>query len=207
MRKLFVSIIAVVLTSSAFATPAIAGKGQSTIFGFNLPDYVERVAILPIDSGNLGAVMPSRSGECPAIARFNFSTVESGAMSSNIAATMHWQKDLTGTGQQICVSMIRADQLAGMPRAGMKLYARVRVGNSDAQVSDAIPVTVACGVTSSACHIVPFEKFSALDQAGSTVQSIQSQVSKIWDATGNKLMQRLSENQGIPAENEKSVQN
>lgn len=118
-----------------------------------LPASVERLTLIPF-LGDLIAVMPRKATDnCPAIARFRLLTVDSGVQQSSVIADTKWEQDRLAAGQFSCKATIRADQFAGLPRPGLKVYASVQVGNDSNRSSQTLEVRTVCSGNS--CQLVP----------------------------------------------------
>ena len=159
-----------------------------------LPASVERLTLIPF-LGDLIAVMPRKATDnCPAIARFRLLTVDSGVQRSFVIGDTKWEQDRLGAGQAICKATIRADQFAGLPRPGLKVYASAQVGNDNNHSSQTLEVRTFCSGNS--CQIVPATQAkptSGMDKVNAQAAALQSQLGKLWNATGGKLMQQASE--------------
>src|SRR5690606_16539336 len=91
----------------------------------------------------------------------------------------------------ICKSTIRADQFAGLPRPGLKVYATVQVGSDTNRSSSSLDVRTVCSGNS--CQIVPATQAkpsTGMDKVNAQAAALQSQLGKLWNATGGKLMQQ-----------------
>ncbi len=130
MKKVLIAAVAVALTTSACAQMPLPLADQTApAQAPQLPASVERLTLIPF-LGDLIAVMPRKATDnCPAIARFRLLTVDSGVQQSSVIADTKWEQDRLAAGQFSCKATIRADQFAGLPRPGLKVYASVQVGN------------------------------------------------------------------------------
>ena len=194
MKKTLVSFVAVALTTSACAQMPLPLADQSAPVQAQapqLPASVERLTLIPF-LGDLIAVMPRKASDnCPAIARFRLLTVDSGAQQSTIVADTKWEQERLSAGQFACRAFIRADQFAGLPRPGLKVYATVQVGSDTNRSSSSLEVHTVC--SGSSCQIVPFSQVkptSGMDKVNAQAAALQSQLGKLWNATGGKLMQQ-----------------
>ena len=194
MKKTLVSFVAVALTTSACAQMPLPLADQSAPVQAQapqLPASVERLTLIPF-LGDLIAVMPRKASDnCPAIARFRLLTVDSGAQQSTIAADTKWEQERLSAGQFACRAFIRADQFAGLPRPGLKVFATVQVGSDTNRSSSSLEVHTVC--SGSSCQIVPFSQakpVSGMDKVNAQAAALQSQLGKLWNATGGKLMQQ-----------------
>lgn len=194
MKKALIAAVAVALTTSACAQMPLPLADQSApapAQAPQLPASVERLTLIPF-LGDLIAVMPRKAGDnCPAIARFRLLTVESGVQQSTIVADTKWEQDRLGAGQLACKAFIRADQFAGLPRPGLKVYATVQVGSDTNRSSSSLDVRTVCSGNS--CQIVPATQAkptSGMDKVNAQAAALQAQLGKLWNATGGKLMQQ-----------------
>ena len=192
MKKALFAAVAVAMTASACAQMPLPLADQTApAQAPQLPASVERLTLIPF-LGDLIAVMPrNASDNCPAIARFRLLTVDSGAQQSTIVADTKWEQDRLGAGQAICKSTIRADQFAGLPRPGLKVYATVQVGSDTNRSSSSLEVRTVCSGNS--CQIVPATQAkptSGMDKVNAQAAALQAQLGKLWNATGGKLMQQ-----------------
>lgn len=194
MKKALFIAVAAALAASACAQMPLPLADQSApapAQAPQLPASVERLTLIPF-LGDLIAVMPRKAGDnCPAIARFRLLTVESGVQQSTIVADTKWEQDRLGAGQLACKAFIRADQFAGLPRPGLKVYATVQVGSDTNRSSSSLEVRTAC--SGSACQIVPATQAkpsTGMDKVNAQAAALQAQLGKLWNATGGKLMQQ-----------------
>lgn len=194
MKKTLVSLVTVALTASACAQMPLPLADQSApaqTQAPQLPATVERLTLIPF-LGDLIAVMPRKASDnCPAIARFRLLTVDSGVQQSFVIADTKWEQDRLAAGQFSCKATIRADQFAGLPRPGLKVFASAQVGNDNNRSSQTLEVRTVC--TGSACQIVPSTQAkptSGMDKVNAQAAALQSQLGKLWSATGGKLMQQ-----------------
>lgn len=194
MKKTLVSLVAVALTASACAQMPLPLADQSAPAQTQAPQFpatVERLTLIPF-LGDLIAVMPRKASDnCPAIARFRLLTVDSGVQQSFVIADTKWEQDRLAAGQFSCKATIRADQFAGLPRPGLKVFASAQVGNDNNRSSQTLEVRTVC--TGSACQIVPSTQAkptSGMDKVNAQAAALQSQLGKLWSATGGKLMQQ-----------------
>lgn len=185
---------AVALTASACAQmplPLADQTAPAPAQAPQLPASVERLTLIPF-LGDLIAVMPRKASDnCPAIARFRLLTVDSGVQQSTIAADTKWEQERLSAGQFACRAFIRADQFAGLPRPGLKVFATVQVGSDTNRSSSSLEVHTVC--SGSSCQIVPFshaKPVSGMDKVNAQAAALQSQLGKLWNATGGKLMQQ-----------------
>lgn len=192
MKKALFAAVAVALTASACAQMPLPLADQTAPAQQpQLPASVERLTLIPF-LGDLIGVMPRKAGDnCPAIARFRLLTVDSGVQQSSVIADTKWEQDRLGAGQAICKTTIRADQFAGLPRPGLKVFASVQVGNDSNRSSQTLEVSTVC--TGSACQIAPFSQVkpsTGMDKVNAQAAALQAQLGKLWNATGGKLMQQ-----------------
>lgn len=194
MKKALFAAVAVALTASACAQmplPLTDQTAPAPAQAPQLPASVERLTLIPF-LGDLIAVMPRKQTDnCPAIARFRLLTVDSGVQQSTIAADTKWEQDRLSAGQFTCTARIRADQFAGLPRPGLKVFATVQVGSDTNRSSSSLEVHTVC--SGSSCQIVPFSQakpVSGMDKVNAQAAALQSQLGKLWNATGGKLMQQ-----------------
>lgn len=194
MKKALFSAVAAALTASACAQMPLPLADQSApapAQAPQLPASVERLTLIPF-LGDLIAVMPRKATDnCPAIARFRLLTVDSGVQRSFVIGDTKWEQDRLGAGQAICKATIRADQFAGLPRPGLKVYASAQVGNDNNRSSQTLEVRTFCSGNS--CQIVPATQAkptSGMDKVNAQAAALQSQLGKLWNATGGKLMQQ-----------------
>lgn len=194
MKKTLVSFVAVALTTSACAQMPLPLADQSAPVQAQapqLPASVERLTLIPF-LGDLIAVMPRKASDnCPAIARFRLLTVDSGAQQSTIVADTKWEQERLSAGQFACRAFIRADQFAGLPRPGLKVFATVQVGSDTNRSSQTLEVRTFC--SGSSCQIVPANQgkpVTGMDKVNAQAAALQSQLGKLWNATGGKLMQQ-----------------
>lgn len=194
MKKALFSAVAAALTASACAQMPLPLADQSApapAQAPQLPASVERLTLIPF-LGDLIAVMPRKATDnCPAIARFRLLTVDSGVQRSFVIGDTKWEQDRLGAGQAICKATIRADQFAGLPRPGLKVYASAQVGNDNNHSSQTVEVRTFCSGNS--CQIVPATQAkptSGMDKVNAQAAALQSQLGKLWNATGGKLMQQ-----------------
>ena len=194
MKKALFAAVAVALTASACAQMPLPLADQSApapAQAPQLPASVERLTLIPF-LGDLIAVMPRKATDnCPAIARFRLLTVDSGVQQSTIAADTKWEQERLSAGQFACRAFIRADQFAGLPRPGLKVYATVQVGSDTNRSSSSLEVHTVC--SGSSCQIVPFSQVkptSGMDKVNAQAAALQTQLGKLWNATGGKLMQQ-----------------
>lgn len=194
MKKALFTAVAVALTASACAQMPLPLADQSApapAQAPQLPASVERLTLIPF-LGDLIAVMPRKATDnCPAIARFRLLTVDSGVQRSFVIGDTKWEQDRLGAGQAICKATIRADQFAGLPRPGLKVYASAQVGNDNNHSSQTVEVRTFCSGNS--CQIVPATQAkptSGMDKVNAQAAALQSQLGKLWNATGGKLMQQ-----------------
>lgn len=203
MKKALFIAVAAALTASACAQmplPLADQTAPAPAQAPQLPASVERLTLIPF-LGDLIGVLPRKQGDnCPAIARFRLLTVDSGVQQSTIVADTKWEQDRLGAGQAICKSTIRADQFAGLPRPGLKVYATVQVGSDTNRSSSSLEVRTACN--GSACQIVPFSQLkpsTGMDKVNAQAAALQSQLGKLWNATGGKLMQQQQASECDPS--------
>lgn len=192
MKKALFAAVAVALSVSACAQMPLPLADQTApAQAPQLPASVERLTLIPF-LGDLIGVMPRKAGDnCPAIARFRLLTVESGVQQSTIVADTKWEQDRLGAGQLACKAFIRADQFAGLPRPGLKVYATVQVGSDTNRSSSSLEVRTVC--SGSACQIVPATQAkpsTGMDKVNAQAAALQAQLGKLWNATGGKLMQQ-----------------
>jgi len=194
MKKALFAAVAVAMTASACAQMPLPLADQSApapAQAPQLPASVERLTLIPF-LGDLIAVMPRKATDnCPAIARFRLLTVDSGVQQSTIAADTKWEQGRLSAGQFACRAFIRADQFAGLPRPGLKVYATVQVGSDTNRSSSSLEVHTVC--SGSSCQIVPFSQVkptSGMDKVNAQAAALQTQLGKLWNATGGKLMQQ-----------------
>lgn len=194
MKKALIAAVAVALTTSACAQMPLPLADQSAPAQAQVPQLpatVERLTLIPF-LGDLIAVMPrsKASDNCPATARFRLTTVDSGVQQSSIVADTKWEQDRLAAGQFSCKATIRADQFAGLPRPGLKVYASVQVGNDSNRSSQTLEVRTVC--SDSACQLVPASQAkptSGMDKVNAQAAALQAQLGKLWNATGGKIMQ------------------
>lgn len=203
MKKALIAAVAVALTTSACAQMPLPLADQSApapAQAPQLPASVERLTLIPF-LGDLIAVMPRKATDnCPAIARFRLLTVDSGVQQSTIVADTKWEQERLSAGQFACRAFIRADQFAGLPRPGLKVYATVQVGSDTNRSSQTLEVRTACN--GSACQIVPFSQakpVTGMDKVNAQAAALQSQLGKLWNATGGKLMQQQQASECDPS--------
>lgn len=193
-KALFIAVAAALAASACAQMPLPLADQTAPAQAPQLPATVERLTLIPF-LGDLIAVMPRKAGDnCPAIARFRLLTVESGVQQSTIVADTKWEQDRLGAGQLACKAFIRADQFAGLPRPGLKVYATVQVGSDTNRSSSSLDVRTVCSGNS--CQIVPATQAkptSGMDKVNAQAAALQSQLGKLWNATGGKLMQQASE--------------
>lgn len=194
MKKALFTAVAAALTASACAQMPLPLADQSAPAPAQVPQLpasVERLTLIPF-LGDLIAVMPRKATDnCPAIARFRLLTVDSGVQRSFVIGDTKWEQDRLGAGQAICKATIRADQFAGLPRPGLKVYASAQVGNDNNHSSQTVEVRTFCSGNS--CQIVPATQAkptSGMDKVNAQAAALQSQLGKLWNATGGKLMQQ-----------------
>lgn len=194
MKKALFIAVAAALAASACAQMPLPLADQSApapAQAPQLPTSVERLTLIPF-LGDLIAVMPRKATDnCPAIARFRLLTVDSGVQRSFVIGDTKWEQDRLGAGQAICKATIRADQFAGLPRPGLKVYASAQVGNDNNHSSQTVEVRTFCSGNS--CQIVPATQAkptSGMDKVNAQAAALQSQLGKLWNATGGKLMQQ-----------------
>lgn len=194
MKKALFTAVAAALTASACAQMPLPLADQSApapAQAPQLPASVERLTLIPF-LGDLIAVMPRKATDnCPAIARFRLLTVDSGVQRSFVIGDTKWEQDRLGAGQAICKATIRADQFAGLPRPGLKVYASAQVGNDNNHSSQTVEVRTVC--SGSACQIVPATQAkpsTGMDKVNAQAAALQAQLGKLWNATGGKLMQQ-----------------
>lgn len=192
MKKTLAALVAAALTTTACAQMPLPLADQTApAQAPQLPATVERLTLIPF-LGDLIGVLPRKAGDnCPAIARFRLLTVDSGVQQSSIIADTKWEQDRLGAGQAICKTTIRADQFAGLPRPGLKVYASVQVGNDKDRSSQTLEVRTVC--SGSACQIVPASQAkpsTGMDKVNAQAAALQAQLGKLWNATGGKLMQQ-----------------
>lgn len=194
MKKTLVALVAVALTTSACAQmplPLADQNAPAPAQAPQLPASVERLTLIPF-LGDLIAVMPRKATDnCPAIARFRLLTVDSGVQQSSVIADTKWEQDRLAAGQFSCKATIRADQFAGLPRPGLKVFASAQVGNDNSRSSQTLEVRTVC--SGSACQLVPASQAkptSGMDKVNAQAAALQSQLGKLWNATGGKLMQQ-----------------
>jgi hypothetical protein len=190
-KALFIAVAAALAASACAQMPLPLADQTAPAQAPQLPATVERLTLIPF-LGDLIAVMPRKAGDnCPAIARFRLLTVESGVQQSTIVADTKWEQDRLGAGQLACKAFIRADQFAGLPRPGLKVYATVQVGSDTNRSSSSLDVRTVCSGNS--CQIVPATQAkptSGMDKVNAQAAALQSQLGKLWNATGGKLMQQ-----------------
>ena len=194
MKKALFIAVAAALTASACAQmplPLADQTAPAPAQAPQLPASVERLTLIPF-LGDLIAVMPRKATDnCPAIARFRLLTVDSGVQQSSVIADTKWEQDRLAAGQFSCKATIRADQFAGLHRPGLKVYASVQVGNDNNRSSQSLEVRTAC--SGSSCQIVPANQAkpsTGMDKVNAQAAALQSQLGKLWNATGGKLMQQ-----------------
>lgn len=192
MKKALIAAVAVALTTSACAQMPLPLADQTApAQAPQLPASVERLTLIPF-LGDLIAVMPRKATDnCPAIARFRLLTVDSGVQQSSVIADTKWEQDRLAAGQFSCKATIRADQFAGLPRPGLKVYASVQVGNDSNRSSQTLEVRTVCSGNS--CQLVPASQAkpsTGMDKVNAQAAALQSQLGKLWNATGGKLMQQ-----------------
>lgn len=194
MKKALFAAVAVALTASACAQmplPLTDQTAPAPAQAPQLPASVERLTLIPF-LGDLIAVMPRKQTDnCPAIARFRLLTVDSGVQQSTIAADTKWEQERLSAGQFACRAFIRADQFAGLPRPGLKVFATVQVGSDTNRSSQTLEVRTVCSGNS--CQIVPFSQAkpsTGMDKVNAQAAALQAQLGKLWSATGGKLMQQ-----------------
>ena len=194
MKKALIAAVAVALTTSACAQMPLPLADQSAPAPAQVPQLpasVERLTLIPF-LGDLIAVMPRKATDnCPAIARFRLLTVDSGVQQSSVIADTKWEQDRLAAGQFSCKATIRADQFAGLPRPGLKVYATVQVGSDTNRSSSSLEVRTVC--SGSACQIVPATQAkpsTGIDKVNAQAAALQAQLGKLWNATGGKLMQQ-----------------
>ncbi|EBX4227522.1 hypothetical protein CEL37_24010 [Salmonella enterica subsp. enterica serovar Senftenberg] len=194
MKKALFIAVAAALAASACAQMPLPLADQSAptqAQAPQLPATVERLTLIPF-LGDLIAVMPRKASDnCPAIARFRLLTVDSGVQQSTIVADTKWEQERLSAGQFACRAFIRADQFAGLPRPGLKVYATVQVGSDTNRSSSSLEVRTVC--SGSACQIVPATQAkpsTGMDKVNAQAAALQSQLGKLWNATGGKLMQQ-----------------
>jgi hypothetical protein len=197
MKKLIASLVAVALSTTACAqipVPLVDNKAPAASQPASLPASVSGLTLI-LFLGDLIGVLPRKAGDnCPATARFRLTTVDSGVRQSSIVADTKWEQDQLGAGQAICKAFIKPDQFAGLPRPGLKVYASVQVNNDVEHSSRTVEVRTAC--SGSACQIVPAvqaKPSTARDKVNAQATALQSQLGKLWAATGGKLTQQASE--------------
>jgi len=203
MKKALFTAVAAALTASACAQMPLPLADQSAptqAQAPQLPATVERLTLIPF-LGDLIAVMPRKASDnCPAIARFRLLTVDSGVQQSTIVADTKWEKERLSAGQFACRAFIRADQFAGLPRQGLKVFATVQVGSDTNRSSQTLEVRTVC--SGSSCQIVPFSQakpVSGMDKVNAQAAALQSQLGKLWNATGGKLMQQQQASECDPS--------
>lgn len=203
MKKSLIAAVAVALTTSACAQMPLPLADQSAPAPAQVPQLpatVERLTLIPF-LGDLIGVLPRKAGDnCPATARFRLTTVDSGVQQSSIVADTKWEQDRLGAGQAICKATIRADQFAGLPRPGLKVFASVQVGNDNNRSSQALEVRTVC--SGSACQVVPATQTkpsTGMDKVNAQAAALQSQLGKLWNATGGKLMQQQQASECDPS--------
>ena len=194
MKKALFIAVAAALTASACAQmplPLADQTAPAPAQAPQLPASVERLTLIPF-LGDLIAVMPRKATDnCPAIARFRLLTVDSGVQQSSVIADTKWEQDRLAAGQFSCKATIRADQFAGLPRPGLKVYASVQVGNDSNRSSQTLEVRTVCSGNS--CQLVPASQAkpsTGMDKVNAQAAALQSQLGKLWNATGGKLMQQ-----------------
>jgi len=194
MKKALFIAVAAALAASACAQMPLPLADQSAptqAQAPQLPATVERLTLIPF-LGDLIAVMPRKASDnCPAIARFRLLTVDSGVQQSTIVADTKWEQERLSAGQFACRAFIRADQFAGLPRPGLKVYATVQVGSDTNRSSQTLEVRTFC--SGSSCQIVPASQakpVTGMDKVNAQAAALQSQLGKLWNATGGKLMQQ-----------------
>lgn len=192
-KALFIAVAAALATSACAQMPLpLADQSAPTqAQAPQLPATVERLTLIPF-LGDLIAVMPRKAGDnCPAIARFRLLTVDSGVQQSTIVADTKWEQERLSAGQFACKAFIRADQFAGLPRPGLKVYATVQVGSDTNRSSSSLDVRTVCSGNS--CQIVPATQAkpsTGMDKVNAQAAALQAQLGKLWNATGGKLMQQ-----------------
>ncbi len=205
MKKALFAAVAVALTASACAQMPLpladqSAPAQAQAQTPQLPASVERLTLIPF-LGDLIAVMPRKASDnCPAIARFRLLTVDSGVQQSTIAADTKWEQERLSAGQFACRAFIRADQFAGLPRPGLKVFATVQVGSDTNRSSSSLEVHTVC--SGSSCQIVPFSQakpVSGMDKVNAQAAALQAQLGKLWNATGGKLMQQQQASECDPS--------
>ena len=201
MKKALFTAVAAALTASACAQMPLPLADQTApAQAPQLPASVERLTLIPF-LGDLIAVMPRKATDnCPAIARFRLLTVDSGVQRSFVIADTKWEQDRLAAGQYTCTARIRADQFAGLPRPGLKVFASAQVGNDNSRSSQTLEVRTACN--GSACQIVPFSQLkpsTGMDKVNAQAAALQAQLGKLWNATGGKLMQQQQASECDPS--------
>lgn len=203
MKKALFTAVAAALTASACAQMPLPLADQSAptqAQAPQLPATVERLTLIPF-LGDLIAVMPRKASDnCPAIARFRLLTVDSGVQQSTIVADTKWEQERLSAGQFACRAFIRADQFAGLPRQGLKVFATVQVGSDTNRSSQTLEVRTVC--SGSSCQIVPFSQakpVSGMDKVNAQAAALQSQLGKLWNSTGGKLMQQQQASECDPS--------
>jgi|GEM_PF-5256569 len=191
MKKALIAAVAAALTTSACAQMPLPVADQSApAQSPQLPAMVERLTLIPF-LGDLIGVLPRKAGDnCPATARFRLTTLDSGVQQSSIVADTKWEQDRLGAGQAICKATIRADQFAGLPRPGLKVYASVQIGNDSSRSSQSLEVRTVC--SGSACQVMPATQArpsNGMDKVNAQAAALQAQLGKLWNATGGKIMQ------------------
>lgn len=190
-KALFIAVAAALAASACAQMPLPLADQTAPAQAPQLPASVERLTLIPF-LGDLIAVMPRKATDnCPAIARFRLLTVDSGVQRSFVIGDTKWEQDRLGAGQAICKATIRADQFAGLPRPGLKVYASAQVGNDNNHSSQTVEVRTFCSGNS--CQIVPATQAkptSGMDKVNAQAAALQSQLGKLWNATGGKLMQQ-----------------
>lgn len=195
MKNFFIALVAVVAaaTTSACAQMPLPLVGQLSPAQEQAPQFpttVERLTLLPF-LGDLIGILPRNTGDnCPAIARFRLTTLDTGVLQSTIVADTKWEKDLIGKGNAICKATIRPDQFAGLPRPGLKVYALVQVGNDSSRASQSLEVRTVC--SDSACQVLPASQAkptSGMDKVNAQAETLRTQLGKLWNATGGKITQ------------------
>lgn len=190
-KALFIAVAAALAASACAQMPLPLADQTAPAQAPQLPASVERLTLIPF-LGDLIAVMPRKATDnCPAIARFRLLTVDSGVQQSSVIADTKWEQDRLAAGQFSCKATIRADQFAGLPRPGLKVFASVQVGNDSNRSSQTLEVRTVC--SGSACQIAPFSQVkpsTGMDKVNAQAAALQSQLGKLWNATGGKLMQQ-----------------
>jgi hypothetical protein len=127
MKKALFTAVAAALTASACAQMPLPLADQSAPAPAQVPQLpasVERLTLIPF-LGDLIGVMPRKAtrqlpGHCPLPPADGGFRVFNKA---SVIADTKWEQDRLGAGQAICKATIRADQFAGLPRPGLKVYA------------------------------------------------------------------------------------